>query len=171
MKVKTRIVPLSEKNLEDAIALAHMVFKTDVESGNPPEMGFRASLDTQWKKKLLAKNQNIKDLTYFLLVDEYEKVIGTTGFYTHINEPDVVWLGWFCVNSEYRGQKLGEYLLKWSIEKAKEQGYSILRLYTSTEPNEAIAQKLYEKMGFQIVGIEKEEKDEYTTLYKELKLK
>lgn len=170
MNTHVEIVPLSSENLDEAIELAHSVFEFDVKKGHAPEQGFRASLDETLKLKLKEESPKLDEvIKYFILKDtKNNKVIGTTGLYTLKGEPGAVWLGWFCIDPDYRGKGLGEYLLTWTMEKAKMEGYSILRLYTSTSPNEAAAQKLYDKLGFEITGREQEKGDEYVTLYREM---
>ena len=97
-------------------------------------------------------------------------VCGTTGLYMYKkDEKEAVWLCWFCVDPEHRGQGIGRDLLEFSIEKAKESGKVFLRLYTSDHPSEAAAQELYEKYGLVVVKKKKRGSDTY--LYRELKLK
>lgn len=99
--------------------------------------------------------------------DISKKIIGVTGWYTkHTDSKNIIWLGWYCVSSSERGKGFGKNILDWTIKQVKEKGYTIMRLYTSTDPNEAVAQKLYEKTGFRLIG---EENDgQYKTLFREL---
>ena len=71
-------------------------------------------------------------------------------------------MAWFCLDPNVRGKGLGRQLLEWTMTKAKEEGYKVFRLYTSTDPNEAPAQKLYESIGLKVT----EEKDDDETPYK-----
>jgi hypothetical protein len=50
----------------------------------------------------------------------------------------------------------------------RETGFSLMRLYTSTDPNEASAQRLYERNGFMEVGRKKGLR--LTTVFREKKL-
>ncbi len=84
----------------------------------------------------------------------------------HGVQTKVVWLGWYCVRPDQRGKGLGRELIEWTIDKAKEQGFKKLKLYTSEDPEEAKAQEIYENYGFKIVGEEKGE-GKYKTLYRE----
>lgn len=141
-----KIVPLREKYLEQAIALCNKVFPGDVDSNNTPELGFKASLDKEKYNNFWNKYQCTR-IEYFLLVTDEEKVVGTTGLYEK-TDPSTARLGWFCIDPEERGKGYGEKLLKYSIDKAKEYGYSYLELYT--DPNELPeAQRLYKKVGFE----------------------
>jgi RimJ/RimL family protein N-acetyltransferase len=51
------------------------------------------------------------------------------------------------VKKEYRGGGFGSEILNWNINKATEDGYQTLRLYTDINDNKK-AVTLYEKMGF-----------------------
>jgi len=81
--------------------------------------------------------------------DKNDEICGTTGLYTCCkDEEEAIWLSWFCVAPNKRGQGIGKRLIEFSIEKAKEHNKKYFRLYTSNDPNEATAQILYEKYGF-----------------------
>jgi len=58
----------------------------------------------------------------------------------------------------FTGKKYGKILTRWTIEKAREFGYKkvILKTYKKNIP----AQKIYEKIGFKIIG-ETEDKKQY----------
>lgn len=153
-----KIVPLSEENLEETIRMAHKVFPLDAASDNPPERGFRKSLSNEANIKSWKGPEHVlSGLNYWVLLDdETDKVIGVTGLYSFKENPGEVWLAWYCIDPEVRGKGLGRKLLEWTMAKAKEEGYSVFRLYTSTDPNEAAAQKLYDSVGLKIT----EEKDD-----------
>jgi GNAT superfamily N-acetyltransferase len=107
--------------------------------------------------------------TIWAAVNDNGDVCGTTGLYSYRkDEKEAVWLCWFCVDPEHRGQGIGKGLLAFSIEKAKQSGKAFLRLYTSDDPSEAAAQVLYEKYGLTVIKTEKRGSDNY--LFRELKL-
>lgn len=62
------------------------------------------------------------------------------------------------VRRDYYGKGCGATLTKWTIEKAKKLGYKkvILKTYKENIP----AQKIYEKIGFKIIG-ETKDKSQY----------
>ena len=158
-----KIVPLSKENLEETISLALKVFPLDAAGKNPPERGFRKSLSNEANLKSWKGPEHILSrLNYWILLDEKDKVIGVTGLYGYKEIPEEVWLAWFCLDPNVRGKGLGRQLLEWTMTKAKEEGYKVFRLYTSTDPNEAPAQKLYESIGLKVT----EEKDDDETPYK-----
>ena len=51
------------------------------------------------------------------------------------------------VHSEYRGQKIGEWMMKEAICYAREQGASIVQL--TTNKVRVNAQKFYQRLGFE----------------------
>ena len=105
----------------------------------------------------------------WVAVNDNGDVCGTTGLYAYTkDENEAVWLSWFCVDPKQRGQGIGKQLLRFSIDTARNRGNKYLRLYTSTDSNEAEAQGLYEKFGIKIVKEKKHGIDTY--LYRELKL-
>jgi GNAT superfamily N-acetyltransferase len=165
------IAPLSEENLEETIELAHKVFPLDAAGDNPPERGFRKSLSNEANLKSWKGSEHVLSrLNYWVLLDEKDKVIGVTGLYGDKETPEEVWLAWFCLDPEARGHGLGRKLLEWTLDKARQEGYSIFNLYTSTDPNEAAAQKLYESLGLEIVKKEKDPESSHNILYRQLKL-
>ena len=138
------IWPLTSKHLEKAIALRDSVFG---DLSEDEYLSLEASLDrdgyAQWYR-----NMNILDLSYWVAVDENaQRVIGLVGFYNEECNPEETktWLGWFCVDPEYRGIGLGKRLLEYAIEQTERER---LYLYTTSEPSYAAARKLYEKREF-----------------------
>jgi GNAT superfamily N-acetyltransferase len=79
-------------------------------------------------------------------------VVGTVGLYTRAQDArEAVWLGWFCVAPEARGDGIGGRLLEFVLKEAKSMQVRYLRLYTSTDPNERAAQGVYERAGLSIM--------------------
>ena len=92
----------------------------------------------------------IKDMIAFdVYVDGADLVLGTTGLYCYKNDAtEAVWVAWFCVDPKARGRGIGQALIDHTVSRARNAGFNRIRLYTSTDPNEAAAQRLYEKNGF-----------------------
>lgn len=164
------IIPLSKKYLEETIKMVNSVFPDDVKEEWSPDRSFR--LGMRFSEDLeTGKADWFKKLGYWIVLDDVTgEVVGSTGLYQPGDEVDddmdAVWVGWYCVRGDQRGKGLGRELLEWTIQKAKNEGYKKLKLYTSTDPNEARAQELYEKVGLKIVGQEPG-KSGYKTLYRE----
>jgi len=104
--------------------------------------------------RILMKLAGIKGIVAFeVYVDEQNRVLGTTGLYRHKKDAhEAVWLAWFCVHPNARRQGIGKALIEHTEMLARRTGASRVRLYTSTEPNEAPAQRLYEKNGLREIG-------------------
>jgi len=111
----------------------------------------------------------VPPIDYWVALDENNEVIGTTGIYTYKKDSrEAVWMAWFCVDPAHKGQGIGKRLLEHSIAMARAQGKQYFRLYTSTLPREAAAQRLYEKYNFKIT--KKKNRVFYQLLYRELAL-
>jgi len=88
-------------------------------------------------------------VSFDVYVDETGKILGTTGLYQYKNDAqEAVWVAWFCVDPKMRGKGIGQKLTEHTIRLAAKTGFKKVRLYTSTDPNEEAAQRLYEKNGF-----------------------
>jgi RimJ/RimL family protein N-acetyltransferase len=89
-------------------------------------------------------------------IDETGAVLGTTGLYQYKRDAqEAVWVGWFCVDPKARGKGIGQKLIDHTICLAVQAGFRRVRLYTSTDPNEEAAQRLYEKNGFKEISRKK----------------
>jgi len=78
------------------------------------------------------------------------RVIGYAGLWLIIDEAHITNL---AVHPEFRGRKIGEWLLHKSMERAHQSGMirGLLEVRVSNIP----AQRLYEKYGFQVVSVRK----------------
>lgn len=160
-------IPLSQDNIQEAIDLVQAVFPTDFATQDSPEEAYRASLDRENHKDFISRH-HLDILQYFIVRDSAGKAVGVTGWYTETVGPkDIIWLGWYCLDPNERGKGYGREILEWTMNKAKEMGYKAMKLYTSNDPNEAAAQILYEKIGFNLIGEEQAEGEQYKTLFRE----
>ncbi|MCL2377486.1 MAG: GNAT family N-acetyltransferase [Defluviitaleaceae bacterium] len=164
-----RIIELDKARIPQAKALVAQVFR---HQDLTERMSFWAykHQSTPVVKTLLKLYGYMAVFRYWVALNENDEICGTTGLYAEKDDfHEALWLSWFCVNPNMRGQGIGKQLLEFSIDTAREYKKKYLRLYTSDDPNEAAAQFLYEKYGFRIVRTEK--KRGYTLLYRELALK
>ena len=154
------IIPLSKETADQAIALVQRIFAStsneDIRTAFEGGLGNRKAY-SRWK---------ISQLKYWVIVEK--KVIATTGMYELLDDNDSYWVGWMCVDPEFRRRGLGRKLLEFVVDLAKKAGKKYVRLYTSTDPNEAAAQKLYEKRGFKEYKREPEPEGTYERIYRQL---
>ena len=149
-----QILPLTDELIPHAKRLVSRVFPHQ----SPSErLSFWAYAHKRsFVVRLCFKLFGIKDLMGFwgAVKDGTDEIIATTGLYSYERDAEeAVWLAWFCVAPEERGSGLGSKMLDFSIERARDTGKQYLRLYTSDVPNEAAAQRLYEKKGFKIASV------------------
>ena len=142
-----RIVLMTDERIPETKALVDRVFP----SQDPAERLFFWAYARRgtWLGKAVFWISRIAEVDrIWVSVDEADAVIGTTGLYRYRRDAhEAVWLSWFCVAPEARGRGVGSRLLDFSVEQARETGARYLRLYTSDDPNEADAQRLYESRG------------------------
>ncbi|MBX4198337.1 GNAT family N-acetyltransferase [Candidatus Parcubacteria bacterium] len=163
-QIKLSFEPLSADTLQEALALAKTIFPYDYEK---LEEAYYSSInpdDAGWQKRRMLKYFAVKD-------EETGRIIAITGLYNwKVHAEDEVWLGWFGVSPNMRGQGIGKRVLEWTMQKAREKGYKKFRLWTTDDKGEQDAQKLYDDMGMSIYKQEKNTEKEYTTLYREINL-
>jgi GNAT superfamily N-acetyltransferase len=75
-------------------------------------------------------------------------VAGLACFYVYEERPEEVWLAWFGLRPEMRGQGKGREFLDWFIDTARREGRKVLRLWTTDEPEYAAARRMYDRRGF-----------------------
>ncbi len=133
---KYKIVPLSAKLIDDALALIEAIFpyKPDQKTA---KWSFRDSL-----------TQPNLSQQYWLATTPHGAIVGVTGLYHDYKDKSVAWLGWFGVHPQHRRHGLGSTLLEFSISEASKRGFSLLKLYSSFDENERAAHCLYTKYGF-----------------------
>ncbi len=160
---KVTIIPLTDRYLNQAINLVYSIFPDEDE---PISIELFASIHKIRLKEFVNHlDTEIKSLKYFIATDNHDRVIGIIGLYT-TNEDyeDTYWVGWYAVDLNERGKGIGRALLEHVIKIAKKSGKTNLCLYTSTDPDEATAQILYEKNGFEIT--KRVKKEDYDLLYR-----
>jgi GNAT superfamily N-acetyltransferase len=154
MDEKIKIEKLSLDNLRQASVLADRIFADNVSGSDSlaPSRDFEASLDENGQGDYGRERYGkIVFTMYFVALNEDREVVGTCGLYElDKDKRDADWLGWFCVDEEYRNCGVGSLLLDHAICKVKERGKSFLRLYTPAVQGKSAAQDLYLKKGFQI---------------------
>lgn len=167
---KITFEPLSDELLKEAIKVANSVFLNDVNREENPELSYRAGLHPEKHKEDIERFK-FKSLQHWAAVTK-KKIVGVTGLYRLLDDPaDRVWLDWYCISPKKRKHGYGHAVLDFTINEAKEQGYEKMRLWTTDDPNEVAAQKLYESYEFNIIGEDKNPNDDYTRIIREKVLK
>lgn len=158
-----KIIALTTGYLSQAIKLVNNSFRDE---DTEPGMELMASLNTKGLAEYQNRNPEIVSLDYYIAVTSDAKVVGIVGLYEQSEDcrETTLWLGWYCVDRKYRGLKIGKKLLEHAIEKAKSRQAKFLALYTSTHKEEAKAQLVYDKFGFEITHRVK--KRNYDLLYR-----
>ena len=139
------IVPCSDALMDQAERLVRSVFPwmTLIE-----RFSFVAlSQPARMVSRMLMSLAGVKDIIAFDgYVDETNTVLGTTGLYRYTKDArEAVWVAWFCVDPRARGRGIGQALIEHTVMLARNAGFDRIRLYTSTDPNEARAAPLREE--------------------------
>ena len=94
----------------------------------------------------------VEDLgVFWVALDDADRVVGTAGLYRNRKDAgEALWLSWFTVSPDVRGQGLGGRLLDLAIVQARASGARYLRLYTGSDPIMAKAQDVYESRGLHV---------------------
>lgn len=108
------------------------------------------SFSLPWSKEAFY-NEFVKNhfAVYFVIVDN-EKIIGYCGVWLVVDEAHITNI---AILPEYRGQKLGELLLRSIMDFSIEAGAKSMTL--EVRVSNIVAQSLYKKLGFFEGGIRK----------------
>jgi len=118
-------------------------------------------LNLEWLQKYFYIEEHDKEVlenakTYIIDKGGYiffamlnDKVVGTVAL---MNEPEGYELSKMAVSPNYQGFKIGQQLMQYCIDFAKEKGWKELLLYSNTKLKNAIY--IYRKYGFKEVPVE-----------------
>lgn len=143
------ISPLCHRTLGKALKLLHEAFPQPplVEH---PAIALPYSLIPSSIKLALSPLFQVTALQYWVARQpQTAAVIGVIGLYGWRSQPSTLWLGWFCVDSNWQRQGVGSELLHWAIDKAQKLGKSHLQVYTPSNADQAL--NLYRDFGFKVV--------------------
>lgn len=101
------------------------------------------------KNELL--EENITHPRYWVALNG-DKVIGLSGYYFDPNETDAVWAGWTAVERSLGmlSAKAANGLIAKVVYEARKTGRKYIRLFTCDLPEEIMANKIYDKLGFAV---------------------
>ena len=103
-----------------------------------------------WSKEAI--RQELKNnLARYIVAEIDGKVVGYVGVWFVLDEGHITNV---AVHSDYRGNKIGDKLIKELVELCKENNMSAITL--EVRVSNIVAQNLYKKYGFKIGGIRKE---------------
>ena len=164
------IAPLSLGNLLSALELVNRVFPRSAQGRERADLFFTASLlpPGRWLIRLIG----YPVVLYWVAVEpEGGKVIGTVGLYAMSSDPEAYWGGWMCVDPKDRSRGIGFALMRHAIVQIQRRNdRKFVRLYTSTDPNEAKAQLLYDSVGLTVYKTEDDPKTGFQRLYRQCEL-
>lgn len=105
---------------------------------------------------------------YFVLtLESDENIIGYGGMWIILDEAHITNI---AITPAYRGQRLGELLLRHMMNAARAKG--VERITLEVRVSNASAQKLYERLGFKSAGVRKgyyiDNKEDAIIMWKEI---
>ncbi len=164
------IEPLTFKYLLPALKVVDAVFPRREQGRELADFAFTASLLSLGR--LITKRMGYPTVNYWIARDtKTNQIYGTVGLYTHADDPEAYWGGWMCVDPRHRGRSIGKKLYEFALTEAKRKGdRPYFRFYTSTDPNEARAQEMYDRSGFKVYKEEFDPVSGYTRLYRQGRL-
>ncbi len=103
---------------------------------------------TPWSRYSFTHELKDNQFSHYLIARHLGKIIGYAGMWIVLDEAHVTNVG---VLPEYRGEGIGELLMRSLIAMAKNRGAKKMTL--EVRKNNYVAQNLYSKLGFEPVGI------------------
>lgn len=109
-----------------------------------------ASFPTPWTADAFQRELTMNEHAHYFVIEKEGALIGYCGLWVIIDESHITNI---AILPEYRGQKLGDALLKEVINEARTIGVKTMTL--EVRVSNEVAKKLYRKYGFQNGGIRK----------------
>lgn len=163
---RIKIVPLSPATLGQALTLINTTFRlTENES---PVCELEESVEPGRHTEALAL-KGISDPRYWVAL-YHGRVMGLTGIYFNAEDRDLaVWGGWTVYDQSFRSSVTRAKLLmmKKMLIEARATGRKLFRLYTSMDPAEAAANRLYDRAGLKVYKTEPMGDGTGTILYRQ----
>lgn len=103
-----------------------------------------------WSKESIRKELK-NDLARYLVAELDNKIVGYVGVWFVVDEGHITNV---AVHSDYRGQKIGDKLVKEMVKLCKES--KLIAMTLEVRVSNTVAQNLYKKYGFKMGGIRKE---------------
>lgn len=103
-----------------------------------------------WSKESIRRELK-NNLARYLVAQLDDKIVGYVGVWFVVDEGHITNV---AVHSDYRGQKIGDKLVKEMVELCQEN--NIVAMTLEVRVSNTVAQNLYRKYGFKVGGIRKE---------------
>lgn len=139
------LLPLSLKTAPDARRVGRTIFPQSSEHS-----AIYREIDTYLGGPPYAEDPDgiEPSQTAFYLARSNLGYVGLTGHYQYFAPPGEVWLGWFGLIPEVRGQGWGKVLLSLTLDILRTKNAHTLRLWTTDHPADSVARHLYRSTGF-----------------------
>ncbi|WP_066057326.1 ribosomal protein S18-alanine N-acetyltransferase [Robertmurraya korlensis] len=108
------------------------------------------SFATPWTRQSFENELNLNQFAVYLVLEKEGQIVGYCGMWLIVDEAHITNI---AVLPEFRGQKLGEAILRMIMEIAKKRGAKTMTL--EVRVSNEVAQSLYRKLGFMNGGIRK----------------
>lgn len=108
------------------------------------------SFAVPWTRESFQNEITINPFANYIVLEKDEKIVGYCGVWVaheHANITNI------AILPDYRGQKLGEKLLRYIVNMAKEQHADTISL--EVRQSNIVAKNLYTKLGFKPGGVRK----------------
>jgi cation diffusion facilitator family transporter len=168
-KTPVKMVPLSPATLKPALRLIETTF--DLLSSEVPVLELEESIEPGRHAAALAES-GMSDPCYWVAY-YHGKVVGLTGIYFKAEDrQEAVWGGWTVYDAKLRegASRAKVIMIQKVMIEARATGRRYLRLYTSTVPVEAQANRLYDKLGLKIYRTEPMDDGKNLILYRQAEL-
>jgi ribosomal-protein-alanine N-acetyltransferase len=108
----------------------------------------QASFPTPWSKQAFYNELVNNHFAYYMVVEDNQLIVAYCGMWVIMDEAHITNI---AVLPEYRGNKIGETLLRMMMVKAKMDGAQ--RMTLEVRPSNQVALRLYTKLGFEATGV------------------
>lgn len=108
------------------------------------------SFATPWTRQSFENELKLNQFAVYLVLEKEGQIVGYCGMWLIVDEAHITNI---AVLPEFRGQKLGEAILRMIMEVAKKKGAKTMTL--EVRISNTVAQSLYRKLGFMNGGIRK----------------
>lgn len=110
----------------------------------------KSCFEDYWSKDSFKKELS-NDVARYIVAKLGGKIVGYVGIWLIVDEGHITNV---AVHKDYRGQKIGDKLIKSLVELCRKN--SILAMTLEVRSSNTIARNLYKKYGFKMVGVRKE---------------